>query len=114
MTYPEFWRRYLRAHATPATRAAHYLGTSVALLCLAAAAVTLDWGWLIAAPLIGYGLAWGSHALIEHNRPETFGHPVWSLASDLRMLALAATGRLARHLAAAGLPTLPSNRKQAP
>ena len=39
----------------------------------------------------------------EGNRPETFGHPLWSLASDLRMLALAATLRLRPHLAAAGV-----------
>lgn len=106
MTYTEFWQRYLRAHANPTTRAVHYAGTTLALICLVVAAATLDWAWLIAAPLLGYGFAWGSHLLIEKNRPETFGHPFWSLASDFRMLALAVTGRLAPHLAASsvGLP----------
>lgn len=103
MTFHEFWGRYLRAHARPLTRALHYLGTTLALASLAAAALLADWRMLPAAPLIGYGFAWAAHALVEGNRPETFGHPLWSLASDLRMLALAATGRLGPHLARAGL-----------
>jgi hypothetical protein len=113
MTYPEFWHRYLRAHAGAATRAVHYVGTSMALLCLLAFALSGDWPFLVAAPLIGYGFAWTSHALIEKNRPETFGHPFWALASDVRMLALAATGRLAPHLAAAGTGAPPSHGTQA-
>ena len=104
MTYPEFWHRYLRAHARKPTRILHYAGTALALACLAAAAILRDWRWLPAAPLIGYGFAWTAHALVEQNRPETFGHPFWSLASDVRMLALAATGRLRPHLQAAGVP----------
>lgn len=103
MTYPEFWHRYLRAHARKPTRTLHYIGTTLALACLAAAVIFRDWRWLPAAPLLGYGFAWTAHLLVEHNRPETFGHPVWSLASDLRMLALAATNRLGPHLAAAGI-----------
>ena len=104
MTYPEFWHRYLRAHARRLTRSLHYLGTTLALGCLAAAAILRDWHFLPAAPLLGYGFAWTAHLVVERNRPETFGHPVWSVASDLRMLALAASGCLRSHLTAAGLP----------
>jgi len=98
MTYPDFWRRYLAAHRQRATRGLHYTGTLLALGCLARAAQRRDWRWLAAAPVIGYGAAWTAHLGIEHNRPQTFGHPFWSLASDLRMLGLALTGRLASHL----------------
>ncbi len=103
MTYAEFWHRYLRAHARRPTRTLHYVGTTLALACLAGAVIFRDWRWLPAAPVLGYGFAWTAHGLVEGNRPETFGHPFWSLASDLRMLALAATGRLGPHLAAAGV-----------
>ena len=101
MTYSEFWLRYLRAHGQPATRAVHFCGTLLALTAIVLAVATSDWRWLIAAPVIGYGFAWAAHALIEGNRPETFGHPFWSFGSDLRMLALWLTGRLAPHLARA-------------
>jgi hypothetical protein len=103
MTYDEFWLRYLRAHRSPRTRLLHYCGSLAALGTLVIAIATLNWRGFIAAPLIGYGFAWTAHAMIERNSPETFGHPVWSLLSDFRMLALALTARLTPHLQRAGL-----------
>ena len=102
MTYDDFWLRYLRAHRRPGTRLVHYCGTGLAVLCLTLAA-TVDWRWVIAAPLVGYGAAWTAHAALEGNRPETFGHPMWSLVSDFRMFGLAALGRLGPHLERAGV-----------
>jgi hypothetical protein len=101
--YDEFWLRYLRGHAAPNTRALHYIGSLLALAALLVAIATFDWRWLIAAPVIGYGFAWTAHYAIEGNRPETFGHPLWSLFSDYRMVLLALTLRLAPHLRRAGL-----------
>jgi hypothetical protein len=98
MSYAEFWRRYLDAHADPRTRALHYLGTLAAAALLVLAAASLDWRWLVAAPLVGYGPAWLGHAVFERNRPETFSHPAWSMASDIRMFGLFLTGRLAEEL----------------
>ena len=103
MTYDQFWLRYLRAHSNPRTRALHYIGSLLALATLFAAVATMNWRGLIAAPLIGYGFAWTAHVAIEHNKPETFGHPFWSLISDYRMLLLALRSRLAPHLQRAGL-----------
>jgi hypothetical protein len=101
VTYDEFWLRYLQAHRSLNTRRLHYVGSGCAIIALALAA--FDWRWLIAAPLIGYAFAWTAHFAVEHNRPETFGHPLWSLLSDYRMLLLAMTCRLAPHLHRAGL-----------
>ena len=95
MSYGEFWARYLNAHADPRTRALHYLGTLGAGALVVLAAAGAEWRWLIAAPIVGYGPAWLGHAVFEHNRPETFAHPAWSLLSDFRMLGLFLTGRLA-------------------
>lgn len=102
MTHDEFWLRYLRAHGSAGTRVLHYVGSLLAAASILLAIVTLDWRWLIAAPLIGYGFAWTAHLAIERNRPETFGHPLWSLLSDYRMLLLALGFRLDPHLRRAG------------
>ncbi len=100
--YDQFWLLYLRAHSRPLTRALHYGGTLLALACLVGGAVW-DWRLLPGAPVIGYGCAWAAHFGIEGNRPQSFGHPFWSLGSDLRMLGLWLTGRLGRHLRRAGI-----------
>ncbi len=102
MTYPEFWQRYLAAHADPRTRGLHYLGTVLAVAALVIAGRERDWRWLLAAPMLGYALAWLGHLAFEHNRPETFGHPVWSAVSDFRMLGLFLSGRLGVELRRVG------------
>ncbi len=98
MTYDQFWLRYLRAHAKPSTRLLHYCGSTLALVCLVLAVLRLNWWWLLAAPVVGYAFAWTAHLLVEGNRPETFGHPLWSLVSDFRMVGLWSAGRLEPHL----------------
>lgn len=98
MTYGEFWLHYLRAHRRTGTRALHYLGSTLALAMVAAAAIRTDWRLLPGAVVVGYALAWTGHFAVEGNRPATFGHPIWSLLSDFRMLLLWLTGRLAPHL----------------
>jgi hypothetical protein len=98
VTYREFWPRYLAAHNDPRSRGLHYLGTSLAAAAIAVAATERDWRWLVAAPIAGYSLAWLGHVKFEHNRPESFGHPVWSLISDFRMLGLFISGRLGDEL----------------
>jgi hypothetical protein len=98
MTYAEFWPRYLRAHRDPRTKALHFVGTGTGVLLLVGCALTGDWRLLVAAPVVGYACAWTGHAVFEHNKPETFGHPFWSLYSDFRMLALFLGGRLPAEL----------------
>jgi hypothetical protein len=96
--FAQFWRFYLAEHSRPATRAWHFAGTTAAMLALAAIAVSRSWRWLPVVPLCGYALAWFSHLAIEGNRPATLGHPLWSLAADLKLWRLMVTGRLGREL----------------
>jgi hypothetical protein len=103
-SYAEFWPHYLREHSRPRTRSIHYAGTITALLLLAIGVVSGPWWLLVIAPFAGYGPAWIGHMFIEHNRPATFTHPVWSLLSDFRMLFLWLTLRLEAELRGAGVP----------
>lgn len=102
-TYAAFWPHYLREHSRRETRALHYLGTGLAVVCVIAAVVIPYW-WLLAVAFVaGYGSAWIAHGLIEHNKPATFTYPFWSLISDFRMLYYWLTGRLAAELQSVGV-----------
>jgi len=93
-SFQEFWPHYLRAHAHAGNRWLHFVGTLAALLCFAAAIVLRRPILLPAGLLVGYGLAWVGHFLVEGNRPETFGRPGWSMRANFRMVFLMLTGRL--------------------
>ncbi len=97
-SFAEFWRFYLGEHGRPGTRALHLFGTAAGLGLTIVALVAADWRLLVIGVVVGYGLAWIGHAAIERNRPATLTHPMWSLASDLRMLGLFVTGRLGAEL----------------
>lgn len=104
-SFREFWPYYLREHARPATRAYHYVGTSLVVLLAIGAIATRTWWLLAVLPLAGYGFAWAGHAFAERNRPATFTYPSWSLAADFRMWWLWLTGRIGPELEAAGVAT---------
>jgi len=94
-----FWPEYLSAHRDRRTRAIHYLGTTLGVASFLAFLATMDWRFLLAAPILGYGLAMSSHPLFEGNLPKTFEHPLLSFAADFYMLYLWARGRIASELA---------------
>ena len=99
-TFDDYWLAYLGEHSRAGTRALHYIGTVLGLFVGVAAGVLVGWWAFVGLAVIGYGIALASHPLVQHNQPFA-RQPLWGFASDLRMLGLALTGRLAPHLARA-------------
>jgi hypothetical protein len=93
-SFEEFWPFYVSQHSKKATRTLHFIGSTLALGAVAAAAVTRRPALLLGAPLAGYGFAWVSHFFVEENKPATFTYPLWSLMGDARMWWMTATGRM--------------------
>ena len=103
-SYQDFWPYYLREHSRPATRAWHYFGTALSLTILGIAIASQNGWFVLGAVVSGYFFAWVSHGTIEKNKPATFTYPLWSLASDFRMLFCFLTGQMGTELEKAGLP----------
>jgi hypothetical protein len=94
MTFAEFWPEYVRAHSKPATQVVHLIGTLAGWMLLGAALVQRRWWLIVVALAVPYALAWLAHLAIEHNKPATFEHPLWSFWADQRMVFLTIIGRM--------------------
>lgn len=93
-SFEQFWPYYVGAHKDPLNRFLHYVGTACGVLALAVGVLSLSPGFVVVAPILGYGPAWVGHGLIEGNRPATWDFPSWSLRADFKMLGLALKGRM--------------------
>ncbi len=93
-TFAEFWPYYVREHSRAETRALHAAGTITSTTLAAAFIATGRWRWLPLALATGYAAAWIGHYCVEHNRPATFKHPLWSFAADYKMVAMMLSGRM--------------------
>lgn len=98
-SFREFWPYYVAEHSKPATRALHFVGTVTATACLVILIALGKWYWLPLAFVPGYGAAWIGHFFIEHNRPATFKHPLWSFISDYKMVGLMLAGKMDEEVA---------------
>ena len=94
-SFAEFYPFYLSEHAKRTTRRLHFLGSSVALLCVLGLFFTANPWWLAAALVAGYGFAWFSHLTVEKNRPATFRYPLYSFMGDWAMYWQILTGKIA-------------------
>jgi hypothetical protein len=97
-SFSEFWPHYVLAHRQPATRAFHSAGTLTGWTLLVAAILLRRPWFILAALVVPYALAWFSHFFVEHNRPATFGHPLWSWLADQKMVAMALAGKMSREV----------------
>src|SRR6202521_3598748 len=92
--FADFWPHYVLAHRQPLTRIFHSTGTLIGW-ALVLAAIYSGHKWLIAAAIVvPYAFAWVSHFFVEHNRPASFGHPLWSWLADQKMVAMVLAGKM--------------------
>lgn len=85
-TFDDFYPAYLEAHSDRLNRRCHAIGTSCAVAAFAGITATQAWSLLWTVPVCGYGLAWFGHFAFEKNVPATFGHPLYSMRGDFKML----------------------------
>jgi hypothetical protein len=93
-TFAEFYPFYLGEHSNPTCRRLHFVGSTLALVCLAMLIATGRLQYILYALLCGYGFAWVGHYVFEKNRPATFKRPLYSLAGDWVMYRDIWAGRI--------------------
>jgi hypothetical protein len=94
LSFSEFWPVYVRAHSEPMTRGLHFAGTLTGWGIFAAAIMARHWWWIVAALVVPYALAWIGHFFVEHNKPATFEHPLWSWRADQKMVGMMLVGKM--------------------
>lgn len=93
-SFAEFFPFYLSEHANRTCRRLHFVGSTLALACLAALLVTGNFLFLLAGLLCGYGFAWIGHFVFEKNRPASFRQPLYSFMGDWAMYWRILTGKI--------------------
>ncbi|CAG9172318.1 hypothetical protein LMG23992_02191 [Cupriavidus laharis] len=93
-SFADFYPYYLSEHRDRTCRRLHFVGSTVALICLLMMVVTGSAWWLPGAVVSGYAFAWVGHFVFEKNRPATFRHPVYSLMGDWVMYGDILRGRI--------------------
>ena len=93
-SFREFYPYYLGEHRNRTCRRLHFIGSTLVIATMVAAAWAHQPLWLLLAPVAGYGFAWIGHYGFEKNRPATFRHPLYSLLGDWVMFADVLRGRV--------------------
>ncbi|MFZ5551110.1 MAG: Mpo1-like protein [Pseudomonadota bacterium] len=81
-SFAEFYPFYLGEHSNRTCRRLHFVGSTLALVCLAALLNTGQWRYLLLGLLFGYGFAWIGHFGFEKNKPASFSRPLYSFMGD--------------------------------
>ena len=93
-TFREFYSFYLTEHRNRTCRRLHFVGSTLALLCLAMLVTSGNAWWLLTGLVAGYGFAWIGHFGFEKNRPASFKQPLFSFMGDWVMFKDILTGRI--------------------
>lgn len=81
-SFAEFYPFYLGEHSNRTCRRLHFVGSSLALVCLFQLLASGNAWWLLYGLLCGYGFAWLGHFGFEKNRPASFKRPLYSFMGD--------------------------------
>ena len=84
-TFAAFYPFYLGEHMNATCRKLHFVGTSLALVCLMLFLRTGRWQLIVAGLLAGYAFAWLGHFGFEKNKPASFKQPLYSFMGDWKM-----------------------------
>ena len=93
-SFAEFYPFYLSQHANTVCRRLHFVGSLLVIAILTFSLVTVNFLWLLALPVVGYGFAWLGHFGFEKNKPATFTYPLYSLQGDWVMFFQMLTGKI--------------------
>ena len=93
-SFAEFYPFYLSEHANRTCRRLHFVGSTLALVCLALLVATGNGLWLLAGLVAGYGFAWIGHFGFEKNKPASFKRPLYSFMGDWVMYKVIWTGKI--------------------
>jgi len=93
-SFGAFYPFYLSQHIDRSCRRLHFLGTTLGLAGVIAAAATVNLWWLATGIVAGYALSWAGHFFFEKNKPATFTYPVYSFIGDWAMWRDMLTGRV--------------------
>lgn len=93
-TFAEFYPFYLAEHSNRTCRRLHFLGSSLALVCLGLLIATGELYWLAVGLVCGYGFAWIGHFMFEKNKPASFRRPLYSFRGDWAMYRDIWSGRI--------------------
>jgi hypothetical protein len=81
-SFADFYPFYLSEHRNSACRRLHFLGSSLALICVLLALFRWQAQFLLLGLLCGYGCAWIGHFGFEKNKPASFKQPLYSFLGD--------------------------------
>lgn len=93
-SFVEFYDFYLDQHKNRTSRRLHFLGSTLALICVLVLIITRNPLWILAALVFGYGPAWIGHFFFERNKPAAFRQPIFSFMGDWKMYWETLTGRI--------------------
>ncbi len=93
-TFAEFYPVYLAMHSNATNRRLHLSGNLAGLSSLLIGIATASWWLLLAAPILGNGLAWIGHYGFQRNRPGVFSYPLYGFLGSWAMTRDVLTGKL--------------------